>query len=58
MVFLSVTTSAFFIILYSMEWGADKANDWLVTFVMSFFQSVVVVQPVKVRKLSIYNEKS
>ncbi|KAK7506559.1 hypothetical protein BaRGS_00002034, partial [Batillaria attramentaria] len=46
--FLSVVTSAFFTILYSMQWGAEKANEWLITFVMSFFQNVIIIQPVKV----------
>ncbi|KAL4239723.1 hypothetical protein ACF0H5_000526 [Mactra antiquata] len=46
--FLSIITPAFFTILYSMEWGKDKANEWLITFVLSFFQSVIVVQPIKV----------
>jgi hypothetical protein len=41
--------SAFFTILYSMEWGKQKAEEWLSTFVLSFFQSVIVVQPIKVR---------
>ena len=47
--FLSITASGFFTILYSMEWGAEKANEWLITFLMSFFQNVIVIQPVKVR---------
>ncbi|KAK7111719.1 hypothetical protein V1264_011307 [Littorina saxatilis] len=46
--FLSVVGSAFFTILFSMEWGKEKANEWLITFVMSFFQNVIVIQPVKV----------
>ncbi|KAL3878017.1 hypothetical protein ACJMK2_035653 [Sinanodonta woodiana] len=46
--FLSITAPAFFTILYSMEWGAEKANQWLTTFLLSFFQSVIVVQPIKV----------
>jgi len=32
-----------------MEWGKTKANEWLTTFVLSFFQSVIVVQPIKVQ---------
>nr|XP_032832806.1 polycystic kidney disease protein 1-like 2 [Petromyzon marinus] len=48
LVFLSVVTSGFFTILYSMEWGPDKANLWLRVFIMSFFQSIIIVQPVKV----------
>jgi len=47
--FFSIITPAFFTILYSMEWGKTKANEWLTTFVLSFFQSVIVVQPIKVQ---------
>ncbi|KAK3090847.1 hypothetical protein FSP39_015186 [Pinctada imbricata] len=45
---LSIITAGFFTILYSMQWGKEKANEWLMTFLMSFFQSVIVVQPIKV----------
>ncbi|CAH1258631.1 PKDREJ [Branchiostoma lanceolatum] len=38
----------FFIILYSMEWGPEKSNEWLGTILMSMFQSILVVQPIKV----------
>ena len=47
--FFSIVSSGFFTILYSMQWGKEKANEWLTTFVLSFFQSVVIVQPIKVR---------
>jgi hypothetical protein len=50
--FFSIVGAGFFTILYSMEWGAEKANEWLITFVMSFFQSVIVIQPAKVLKNS------
>eukprot|EP00058_Branchiostoma_floridae_P023415 XP_002608905.1 hypothetical protein BRAFLDRAFT_85530 [Branchiostoma floridae] len=40
----------FFIILYSMEWGPEKSNEWLGTILMSMFQSILVVQPIKVMK--------
>ncbi|XP_070577710.1 polycystin-1-like protein 2 [Ptychodera flava] len=46
--FLSSATSAFFTVLYSLEWGHEKSVEWLVSFLMSFFQSVIVIQPVKV----------
>ncbi|XP_064637018.1 polycystin-1-like protein 2 [Lineus longissimus] len=52
--FLSVIGSAFFTILYSMEWGKQKSEEWLSTFVMSFFQSVIVVQPIKVLLLAAF----
>ena len=30
-VILSMLTCSFFIILYSLEWGAKRANEWLMT---------------------------
>ncbi|XP_078458861.1 polycystin-1-like protein 3 [Lampetra planeri] len=47
LVVLAVLSSGFFTILYSMEWGPEKANRWLVRFLSSFFISVILVQPVK-----------
>ncbi|XP_066271869.1 polycystin-1-like protein 2 [Branchiostoma lanceolatum] len=49
---LASCVSAFFTILYSLEWGPEKANKWLKTFLMSFVQDVLVVQPVKILFLS------
>ena len=46
--FFSVVAPGFFTILYSMEWGHEKSLEWLQTFVLSFFQSAFVVQPIKV----------
>ena len=48
-VVLSVAVSAFFTILYSLQWGSIKSTAWLTCFLLSFFQSVVIVQPLKVR---------
>ncbi|CAH1263318.1 PKD1L3 [Branchiostoma lanceolatum] len=48
LVFLSATGSAFFVILYSMEWGAEKSGEWLTSILFSIFQSVLVIQPIKV----------
>ncbi|XP_078669286.1 uncharacterized protein LOC144910271 isoform X2 [Branchiostoma floridae x Branchiostoma belcheri] len=44
----------FFIILYSMEWGPEKSNEWLGTILMSMFQSILVVQPIKVILLAAF----
>ncbi|XP_078659478.1 uncharacterized protein LOC144904439 [Branchiostoma floridae x Branchiostoma belcheri] len=49
---LSCCVSAFFTILYSLEWGAEKANAWLKTFLMSFVQDVLVVEPFKILAVS------
>ena len=56
-VFLSVVVSGFFTVLYSMEWGHTKSVDWLTTFLLSIAQSIVFVQPVKVRTISRYDAK-
>jgi hypothetical protein len=57
-VWLAVITSAFFLILYSMEWGKSKAEEWLSSFFFSFFESLICVDPLKVYSyfyLQIYN---
>jgi polycystin 1L2 len=51
LVFLSVTASAFFTILYSLEWGNEKSVMWLTSFIVSFLQSILLLQPMKVRFL-------
>ncbi len=45
---VTVFTCGFFTLLYSMEWGRETSSEWLTSFVLSFFQSVVVIQPIKV----------
>lgn len=52
-VFLSIITSGFFVILYSMEWGQEIAAEWLTAMVLSFLESVVFVQPIKVLALAL-----
>ena len=47
-IILAVTASAFFTILYAFEWGKKKSEKWLVTFFLTFVESVVFVQPLKV----------
>jgi polycystin 1L2 len=45
---LAVTVGAFFTILYSFQFGGEKSKKWLIAFVMTFFESVLLVQPIKV----------
>ncbi|XP_066271637.1 polycystin-1-like protein 2 [Branchiostoma lanceolatum] len=54
---LACFVSAFFTILYSLEWGSVKANNWLKTFLLSFFQSTFVFEPVKIIVLAIILSK-
>ncbi len=39
---------AFFVILYSLQWGKERSNAWLSTMAMSFFQSLLIIDPLKV----------
>jgi len=48
LVALSIIVSAFFTILYSFEWGREKSTAWLTSFLLSFAESIVLIQPVKV----------
>ncbi len=45
---LAILASAFFVILYSMEWGSEKANAWLLSYVLSFIENAFLADPMKV----------
>ncbi len=47
---LAIFLSAFFVILYSMEWGAKKANAWFISYMLSFIQNAFFADPMKVRR--------
>ena len=39
---------AFFVILYSLQWGKERSNAWLSTMMLSFVQSLFVIDPLKI----------
>ena len=45
---LSIAASLFFVLLYSLDWGKPKSEEWLSALMLSFFQSVIIIQPFKV----------
>ncbi len=45
---LAILLSAFFLILYSMEWGSEKSNAWLLAFLLSFIYNAFFTDPLKV----------
>lgn len=49
----AVAVSGFFVILYSMEWGKEKSEEWLKCFFLSFFESLLIMDPLKVKKFYI-----
>ncbi|XP_025098102.1 LOW QUALITY PROTEIN: polycystic kidney disease protein 1-like 2 [Pomacea canaliculata] len=44
----TAATCAFFLVLYSMQWGITTSEEWLTSFVISFFESIFVMDPIKV----------
>ena len=49
LVALSVVVATFFTILYAVQWGRKESTDWLIAFLLSFIESVILIQPVQVR---------
>ncbi|XP_031568597.1 polycystic kidney disease protein 1-like 2 [Actinia tenebrosa] len=52
--FISCVTCAFFTLLYGFTFGKEKSEKWLSVMAISFFQSVVVIQPFKVFLLGLF----
>uniref|UniRef100_A0A8C4F9S5 Polycystic kidney disease protein 1-like 2 n=1 Tax=Dicentrarchus labrax TaxID=13489 RepID=A0A8C4F9S5_DICLA len=50
---LVVATSVvagYFTMLYGLKFGKERSISWLVSMIVSFFQSILVIQPLKVRR--------
>ena len=43
----SAGSSALVTFFYSMMWGPKKSNEWLASMFTGFFQSILVIQPIK-----------
>ena len=48
MLVATMATCAFFLILYSMQWGSTTSEEWLASFFSSFAESFFLFEPVKV----------
>ena len=46
--YLASAASIFFTLLYSIQWGKETSTEWVISMVTSFFQSVLLLQPIKV----------
>ena len=46
--FIATCTSGSFVIMYGMEFGAEKSAQWLSSMTISFIQDVLFTQPIKV----------
>ena len=45
---VTVVSSTAFTMMYTLQWGNDISNKWLISFFVSFLQDALVSQPVKV----------
>ncbi|XP_078670102.1 polycystin-2-like protein 2 [Branchiostoma floridae x Branchiostoma belcheri] len=50
----SCAVSAFFTILYGFEYGREKAEAWLLTFLTSFFFDILITQPIKIVLIGLF----
>ena len=46
--YLASAASIFFTLLYRIQWGKETSTEWVIAMVTSFFQSVLLLQPIKV----------
>ena len=46
--FLTCFVAAFFVVLYGLQFGKEKSAQWITSMLVSFFQDVLVSQPIKV----------
>lgn len=46
--FISTAVSATFMIFYSLQWGKDISEQWLISIVMSLFMDIFVSEPIKI----------
>ena len=46
--FVSCAIAFTFCFLYSLQWGGAKSNKWMAALFLSFFQDVILIQPIKV----------
>ncbi|XP_034430206.1 polycystic kidney disease protein 1-like 2 [Hippoglossus hippoglossus] len=46
--------AGFYTMLYGLKFGKDRSVSWLVSMIVSFFQSILIIQPLKVLCLAAY----
>lgn len=54
LVAISSLTCGFFCMLYGFQFGKEKSDKWLTSMLVSFFQSIIVIQPFKVLLLAAF----
>ncbi|KAM7407743.1 hypothetical protein PAMA_003475 [Pampus argenteus] len=46
--------AGYFTMLYGLKYGKERSISWLISMIVSFFQSILVIQPLKVLCLAIF----
>lgn len=46
--------SGYFTMMYGLTYGKDRSISWLISMVVSFFESLFITQPLKVSSIPIY----
>uniref|UniRef100_A0A3P8NBS0 Polycystic kidney disease 1 like 2a n=1 Tax=Astatotilapia calliptera TaxID=8154 RepID=A0A3P8NBS0_ASTCA len=46
--------SGYFTMMYGLTYGKDRSISWLISMVVSFFESLFITQPLKVRNITVY----
>ncbi|XP_049449240.1 polycystic kidney disease protein 1-like 2 [Epinephelus fuscoguttatus] len=54
LVIASSVVSGYFTMLYGLKFGKERSVSWLVSMIISFFQSILVIQPLKVLLLAVF----
>ncbi|XP_038069881.1 polycystic kidney disease protein 1-like 2 [Patiria miniata] len=54
LVFSTTLVSSYFTMLYGLKYGKKRSIDWLVSLVVSLFQSIFFIQPLKVLLLAAF----
>ncbi|XP_031725951.1 polycystic kidney disease protein 1-like 2 [Anarrhichthys ocellatus] len=54
LVIASSFVSGYYTMLYGLKFGKERSVSWLVSMIVSFFQSVLVIQPLKVLCLAVF----
>lgn len=51
---ITTVTAAFFTMLYGLDFGKRRQEQWLTALVISVFQDILVSQPIKIFALSLF----
>ncbi|XP_066985426.1 LOW QUALITY PROTEIN: polycystin-1-like protein 2 [Macrobrachium rosenbergii] len=54
LVWLCIAVSCFFLLMYGIQFGNTKTTKWVTSLIISFFSSILFVQPLKIFAMAIF----